>query len=238
MNKTNLSWSEYALKYDMLLQYNPFYQELFKDIIARTDRWLIKEGDVILDIGAGTGNYSCAIAKKFPQARVIHIDNDTVMNSIAERKKINQNLENLEVKTLDIDQLNFDENSVKALVSIHSLYTLSEPIKTLEAMHKFMSPGGHGIIVDAGRKVNVLEWQLAICYELIRKYGILQALKIMQEGKGVSRQNRSIRKLQDEGKYWVHTHDEFCQIIKDLSFTVIENKTTFRNISDLVVVTK
>ena len=193
---------------------------------------------MILDIGAGTGNYSCAIAEKFPQARVIHIDNDIGMNSIAERKKINRNLENLEVKTLDIDQLIFDENSVKALISIHSVYTLPEPINTLKAMYKWMSPGGYGIIVDPGRKVNVLQWQLAIGSELIRKYGILKTVKILREGKGVSKQNKAIRKLQDEGKYWVHTHDEFCQVIKDLSYKTVESKTTFRDISDLVVVTK
>jgi ubiquinone/menaquinone biosynthesis C-methylase UbiE len=238
MTKTDLSWSEYARKYDMLLAYNPFYQSLFKQVMTKTDHWNIEEGDVLIDIGAGTGNYSCALAEKFPQAHVIHIDSDAGMIRVAETKKQARKLENLEIRRTDINHLQMADHSLKAVLCIHSIYTLSNPSVTLKHIYNWLVPGGHGIIVDPGRKVNVLHWQWAIGSRLIRTYGMLKTLKILKAGKAVSKQNKAIRKLQDEGTYWTHTHEEFCTAIEEASFTILEHETTFRTISDLAVVTK
>lgn len=49
-----VDWSSYAEVYDMILDYNPAYQELiikFQDAIAD---WQIAAPASILDIGAGT----------------------------------------------------------------------------------------------------------------------------------------------------------------------------------------
>ena len=65
--QNTVDWQLYAEKYDMLLSYNPFYQELRNDILTLTSNWQTDTGDLIVDVGAGTGNYSITLAKKFPR---------------------------------------------------------------------------------------------------------------------------------------------------------------------------
>ena len=238
MSKNKLSWSVYAEKYDMLLEYNPFYQSLHKEVIAKTDNWVIEEGDVLVDLGAGTGNYSCALAEKFPQAKVIHIDNNEGMNAVAQAKKEAKGLNNLEIRTSGIHDVDLEENSIKAITCIHAIYTFPEPKKAINNMQKWLKPNGYGVLVDPGRKVKVLDWQFAIGTQMIKTHGIRTTLKVLKEGKEVSKQNREISKLQDEGIYWKHSHEEFCNAIENAQFKIVEKGLTFRKISDLVVVTK
>ncbi|MEM6633536.1 MAG: hypothetical protein AAF694_27940 [Bacteroidota bacterium] len=61
-----VDWSSYAQKYDMLLTYNPFYQQLFLEVVEIAHTWEIPKGGGIVDIGAGTGNYSLEWAQFFP----------------------------------------------------------------------------------------------------------------------------------------------------------------------------
>jgi len=238
MVNNELSWSKYATKYDMLLEYNPFYQALHKEVLSKTENWQINEGDIIVDFGAGTGNYSCSLAEKFPQAKVIHIDNDRGMNAVTQSKKEKRQLNNLEIRTINIDEINFEANSLKAITSIHALYTFPQPKTILKNMYQWLKPNGYGILVDPGRKVNVLDWQIAIGYQMIKKHGLRKTLNVLQEGKEVSKQNREISKLQEKGIYWKHSHEEFCEAITTASFNILEAGLTFRKISDIVVVTK
>ena len=105
-------------------------------------------------------------------------------------------------------------------------------------MFTWLKQGGKGVLVNSGRMVNVMDWQLAIGWHLIKTYGLSKALKIMNEGKEVSRQNRLIREMQRDGTFWTHSHEEFCQAIEAAGFTIISTQTCFRGISDFVVVEK
>ena len=87
MTDSPVSRRDYAQKYDMLLQYNPFYQSLVKEVMDKAATWQVQAGDILLDLGAGTGNYSCALAERFPEARILHVDNDAGMNRVATAKK-------------------------------------------------------------------------------------------------------------------------------------------------------
>ena len=78
--KSGLDWAIYARTYDMLLNYNPFYQKLRKEVIEYTKDWPIQADDMILDLGAGTGNYSLALAAQFPEAQILHIEPNEGMN--------------------------------------------------------------------------------------------------------------------------------------------------------------
>jgi len=233
-----VSWKTYAQTYDMLLQYNPFYQQVHQEVMEAVKDWKINKDDCIADIGAGTGNYSIALAKQFPQASVLHVDSDEGMNAVTRDKRIKEEVINHHTLEKGIETVKIEEESLKALVSIHALYTFPDPHKALRKMYSWLEPGGYAVLVNSGRIVNVKSWQLAIGWHLIRHYGLKKTMEIMRAGKEVSKQNAYIRDMQIRGEFWTHTHEEFCEAVRDAGFEILEAKKTFRGISDFVVVRK
>jgi len=79
---------------------------------------------------------------------------------------------------------------------------------------------------------------LAIGAHLLRRHGLMKMLEIMREGREVSRQNDYIRRMQAQGVYWTHSHQEFCDAVRAAGFEIKTAKKTFRGYSDLVVAQK
>ena len=229
-----VSWNTYAQKYDMLLSYNPYYQQLHQTVLDATRSWDIQPGDQIADIGAGTGNYSLSLARLFHQAMIFHVDNDKGMNEAARIKREQASIANHYILDQKIEDVNLPDESLKALVSIHALYTFPDPKGALRKMHDWLEPGGEAILVDAGRIINVLSWQLAIGWHLLRTLGWQKTRQLLREGREVSRQNAYIRQMQIDGTFWTHSHEEFCETVKEAGFEIIESGVTFRGCSDWV----
>jgi ubiquinone/menaquinone biosynthesis C-methylase UbiE len=236
--KKGVDWARYARSYDMLLSYNPFYQQLHQDVLEHARNWSIASDDLILDLGAGTGNYSLALATHFPQAQVLHIEPNEGMNLRTREKKDMQGLENLNILPRSVEDVKLSPNSAQACVCIHALYTFSDPAGSVGDIYQWLKPGGQAILVDPGRKVKILEWQFAIGWHLLRKHGWAKALEIMRSGKEVSNQNTYIRKKQLTGEYWLHTLEEFIKTVENAGFKVLEAKKAFRKVSDFVVLKK
>ncbi len=233
-----VNWSTYAQTYDMLLSYNPFYQALHEEVMDIAKEWILPPGAVIADIGAGTGNYSCEFARRYPDAYVLHIDSDSGMCDIARRKKDILELENMKIKNESIDSIFLDDESLDMCTCIHALYTFADPIRVLQQLFDSLKPGGLGIFVDPGRPVRVVDWQLAIGFQMLKQYGLKKTIQVMREGREVSRQNKKLAKMQAEGKLWMHSHEEFCLAVRSVGFHILHSQIAFRGISDLVVVRK
>ncbi|UZR99504.1 class I SAM-dependent methyltransferase [Chondrinema litorale] len=233
-----VNWKSYAQKYDMLLSYNPYYQQLYNEVLSYTNNWDTFPNDILLDIGAGTGNYSTQLALQHPQANIIHIDNDKGMNLEAANKANFLGLKNHIITDKNIREVVFAHNSVKGIISIHALYTFPNPTEIIKRIYNWLVPNGKVVLVDAGRIVNVISWQIAIGYHLLKNYGLKKTLSIMEEGKEVSKQNSVIRQMQKSGKFWMHSHKEFCSAIEDAGFIIENAHKTFRNVSDFVVARK
>ncbi len=166
------------------------------------------------------------------------MDNNPAMNDRAVIKKRKKNLFNLDIMHKGIEEVDFPENSMAGLVSVHALYTFPDPAGALRHMYRWLKPGGKGILVDPGRIVNVWNWQLAIGWRLFWKFGISRTLKIFRDAKPVSRQNRHIRDMQRKGELWTHSPEEFQQAVAQAGFIILDARTCFRGLSDRVVVTK
>lgn len=235
---TKLSWSVYSEKYDMILGYNTYYQQLRNRILNLVNDWEISADDIIGDFGAGTGNFSIPLAQKFPEASILHIDRDSGMNQRAKWKADQAETDNWQMLTMDIAEVKFQPESLAGIISVHALYAFPDPESVLRRMYRWLEPGKLALLADAGRIVNVLAWQLAIGWDLVRKHGLPKTLEILREGKEVSRQNAYIRKLQREGKFWLHSHEEFCEAVEKAGFTILDSSTGFRGITDIVVATK
>ena len=235
---TKVSWNTYAQKYDMLLSYNPYYEQLQQEVMEHVKKWEIQSSDLLADIGAGTGNYSLLLAAQFPQATVMHVDKDTGMNARAAEKAQELELDNHRILPLGVEEVQFKANSLQGLISIHALYTFPYPEEVLKDMYHWLKPGGCAVLVDAGRMMKVLDWQLALGSHLVFRHGLRKTLEIFREGREVSKQNAYIRKMQQRGEFWTHSHEEFCEAVSNAGFEIQYQTTCYRGISDLVVVRK
>lgn len=233
-----VNWKTYAQTYDMLLNYNPFYQQLHEQVMEEVQKWQIEPGSFIADVGAGTGNYSLPIAKIFPLATVLHVDNDPGMNEVTADKRRNAIIKNHFILDKSIENIHMEAGSLQALISVHALYTFPNPKQTLRQMYHWLQPGGYAILVDVGRIVNVLRWQIAIGSHLIWKYGVRKTLEIMQAGQEINQQNNYIREMQTQGVFWTHSHQAFQDAVEEAGFHIVRSKVTFRGISDFVVARK
>ena len=56
--RDGVSWSAYAAAYDLMAEHNPAYQSLVSDFQDVIQGWSMEPDSIILDVGAGTGNFS------------------------------------------------------------------------------------------------------------------------------------------------------------------------------------
>ena len=71
---TEIDWARYAEDYDAVCLVSPAYQENLRHLTDRIERWRLPSGSKVLDIGAGTGSFICAIGEKLPEAQFTHVD--------------------------------------------------------------------------------------------------------------------------------------------------------------------
>ena len=200
--------------------------------------WGISAWDQIADIGAGTGQYSLGLAQLFPEAQILHIDSDPGMNLVAQSKSHELAVNNLLVIDQKIEHLILPKNYLKALVSVHALYLLPNPMSMLIKMYNWLEPGGEAILVDTGRLLSVLPWQWATGKHLLWNHGWKKTLEIFRAGNVISQHHRRIRKMQRRGVCWAHSHQEFIQAVQAAGFHIEESGITFRGASDWVRVRK
>jgi SAM-dependent methyltransferase len=118
----------------------------------------------ILDIGAGTGYASIALAKRFPRAEVVSLDVDAAALALV-RTKAGKALVADRVVTLEAD---LDEVWPPDLARIDltwasmSLHHLADPHRVLGALHATTAPGGLLAVAEAGDDLRLLPDDLGV----------------------------------------------------------------------------
>jgi ubiquinone/menaquinone biosynthesis C-methylase UbiE len=153
-----VDWTSYSNVYDMLLAYNPAYQDILRRFREEIPQWKLTAGSGIADVGAGTGNFSIELARTFPDSTVYHIDLDPGMTRIAEQKKHDNSVENLEVITAPFEDVAFSPGSLEGIVCVHALYTFHRPQQALTRLSEWLSPQGYAFFCDLGRVMVIPDW--------------------------------------------------------------------------------
>lgn len=121
------------------------FRDLRERIIARAE---LEPGDVVVDLGAGTGLLALALADDVQ--RVWAIDISPRMSEYLRVKAASGELENIETVTASAVSLPLVDGSVTVVVSNYCLHHLRDADKrrALAEIHRVLRPGGRLVIGD------------------------------------------------------------------------------------------
>jgi len=223
-------WSAYAATYDLLLEYNPAYQQLleeFENVLSQADALR-----VIYDVGGGTGNYSQIAASRYPESLIHFIEPDQGMRQRAKQKLSgHDNIVYIDKALQDV------EASAEAdlVICAHALYSMPDHQERLLDLKRLLRPGGLLFLVDLGRPMNVADWRYYLFSHLTKELGLLKAIQILWKGREIAKQNKAIFKAQQDGLYWTHSESEIRSAVEKAGFEVLSQKTVYRDYSDLLL---
>jgi ubiquinone/menaquinone biosynthesis C-methylase UbiE len=232
----NVNWSAYAWQYDLMAESNPAYQELLAHCLSIVTQWPLPAGGTIADFGAGTGNFSIALARALPALSVLHLEFDPGMLAIAENKARQAKLSNWHAIRLDLDASNWSLPALAGAVTIHCLYATKHPKQVIQRICSALTQGGHLYACDIGRVMDVPDWARYIIGSCFRARGLWPTISLLLRSGNIRRQNRLVAQAQRAGKYWTHGLGEFRACFETRGITVTHtSQELYRGYDDLVV---
>ena len=235
---SSVDWQAYAQVYDLMAEHNPAYQELLQLFVARARCWRPAPGAALVDLGAGTGNFSLELARLHPGCRVIHVDSNGEMSRVARRKAEARCLGNVQFEIRAVSALSFPPKSLQAVVCVHALYVFPAPFDLIRNVFGWLKPGGLFFACDPGRPMDVRDWSKYLLGESYRRQGWRKTVTLFWRTRAVAKQNRRIAAAQQTGRCWLHSLAEFQGAFQSAGFTIEHAQTVYRGCSDLVVCRK
>jgi SAM-dependent methyltransferase len=111
----------------------------------------------VLDLGAGTGVGSVALAERFPQAQVVALERSPVMiDRLTATARAHRLTGRLRVVPADLDEDWPDVGRADLVWAASSLHEVADPARVLSALHDALRPGGVAVIVEMDALPNLL----------------------------------------------------------------------------------
>src|ERR1700687_5904825 len=113
------------------------------------DALKIKPGEVIADIGAGSGYYSFRLSKLVgPKGKILAVDIQPEMLDILRKRMKEQIVKNVEPIQGTITDPKLPANSVDTILMVDVYHEFDHPFEMTVAMVKALKPGGRMIFVE------------------------------------------------------------------------------------------
>lgn len=108
----------------------------------------LSPSSVVADIGAGTGYYTFAIAKKVPNGLVYAVDIQDEMITYLEENKASANIENVEVIKGSERSPNLPDNAIDLAIMVDVYHELEYPREMLQALKKALKADGKILLLE------------------------------------------------------------------------------------------
>ncbi len=135
-------WDKMAKAYDKSTEKH--FHDANAKIISYTKHYCTKSKD-ILDLGCGTGIIILDLADAVN--KITAVDASSEMIQIANQKKMEQKLENIEFNVKDISQINFASGKYDIITAFNLLLYLKKPEEIVKIIYECLPFGGYFITV-------------------------------------------------------------------------------------------
>lgn len=105
-------------------------------------------GDVVADVGAGTGYFTFRIAPAVPEGRVLAVDVQPEMLEIIRARKAEQDVPNVEAVQGTPSNPNLPPAGVDLVLMVDAYHEFSHPREMMEGIAAALRPGGRVVLVE------------------------------------------------------------------------------------------
>jgi len=138
-------FKETACKWDEIRK--DYYDENLRDVIIQKAN--IKTGNIVLDIGCGTGFLSLGVAKAVGKnGKAMGIDISEEMMKKAKENLSMAGFSNIEFRVGDAENIPLEDNSVDLVVGNMVLHHCPNPESAIEEMARVLKPKGRLVLAD------------------------------------------------------------------------------------------
>ncbi|WP_299729591.1 class I SAM-dependent methyltransferase [uncultured Tateyamaria sp.] len=169
MSKSERFWDQSASNYDNTEKKFEFIHSRSRE---NTKRYL-KDTDIVLDYGCGTGTTACEISGLVKSVRAIDIS--TGMIEIAKGKAATGGVVNVDFEQADIFDEDFENGSFDVVLAFNMLHTVPDPESVVQRTVELLKPGGLFISVTpclGGKKSALVSLQILLVRALL-KVGVI-----------------------------------------------------------------
>jgi predicted methyltransferase len=108
----------------------------------------IKDGDVVADVGAGSGYFTMRIAKRVPHGRVVATDLQPEMLGMIEKKIADLRITNVVTRRAAPRDANLPRHEIDLVLMVDVYHELPYPAETLAQVKTSLRPGGRIALVE------------------------------------------------------------------------------------------
>jgi len=169
MSKSETFWDQSASNYDNTEEKFEFIHRRSRE---NTKRYL-KDTDIVLDYGCGTGTTACEVSSLVKSVRAIDIS--TGMIEIAKGKAATGGVVNVNLEKADIFDEEFENGSFDVVLAFNMLHTVPDPESVVQRTVELLKPGGLFISVTpclGGKKSALVSLQILLVRALL-KVGVI-----------------------------------------------------------------
>ena len=117
-------------------------------------RLALPSGATVLDVGCGTGTSAIPAAENVgPKGKVIAVDLADRLLAIARRKAVARNLENIEFRHGDMENLEYPDQHFDAVICVFAIFFVQDVAKQIRELWRMVRPNGQLAITTWGPRV-------------------------------------------------------------------------------------